>query len=124
MNAKVRLGVAVFFAIAFIVLINGACGIDVVAPNRPPANIPAAMLYSRPKETFWVVCTPHEGDVHNCDFYNLDGRSIAFRCNYAFPVQPTQKTLAGAWLGVDRKLKLDNGTAIECLDRVDAPSFR
>jgi len=100
-----------------------SCGVEVVSPDNPPANIPSALMYSRPKETFWVVCTPKLPNRQVCDFYNPNGKSIAFRCNYALSEPPTQGMFQRAWLGEARELKLDEGTTIECVAREDGPSM-
>ena len=97
-----------------------SCDLEVVSPGHPPENIPTALLYSRPKETFWVVCIPKRPDLQECDFYNLTGNSIAFRCNYAMSEPISQQMLKHAWLGGGRELKLNRGTTVECLEREDA----
>lgn len=114
---------SICLVVVAVLAVIGACGVQFVTPNRPPANIPSALLYSRPKETFWVVCAA-ESSGQKCDFYNIDGRSIAFRCSYNLTVPPTQETFSHSWLGGSRELKLDNGLTIACLAREEAPADR
>ncbi len=99
-----------------------SCGLEVVTPANPPANIPSALLYLRPKESFWVVCKPKRPNLHACDFYNPNGTSVAFRCNYAFSEPPSQEMFRRAWLGEARELKLGSGTTVQCQTWEDAPS--
>jgi hypothetical protein len=109
------------FVIVGVLVGTSAC--TVVTPSRPPPSIPSALLYSRPKEIFWVVCSAQRAG-QKCAFYNLDGRTIAFRCEYQLTVPPTQELFSKSWLGGSRELKLDDGTNLACLAREDAPEAR
>ncbi len=108
---------------AWLVLAFAGCSVGIVDEGKPPGNIPAAALYFRPKEQFWVVCETRTAGLQRCDFYNPDGQSIAFRCQYELAEPLDNSAIRQAWLGRDRELKFDGGVTVECLNREDGPPF-
>ena len=103
-------------------LFLAGCGIGIVDPNKPPANLPKALLYFRPKEQFWVVCTGLGSGKTRCEFWDQKGETIAFRCDYALARQLTQSDMKQLWLGDNRGLKFDDGKAIACSNLIAGSS--
>lgn len=120
MNRLKRLAVA-GAPVAWLVLALAACGISILDERKPPKNIPTAALYFRPKEQFWVVCETRPNGLQRCDFFNPDGQSIAFRCQYEMAKPLDDSVLRQAWLGGNRELKFDGGVTVQCLNREDGP---
>jgi len=106
-----------------LLLALAACGGVEFVSDEPPANLPNAVLYFRPEESFWVVCSAARAGGQVCDFYNPDGQSIAFRCRYALERPLDREAMKRVWLSADRDLRFEQGATVPCEDRKPAPDL-